>query len=96
MEKKIKKSELTRFAKDCIYAHEKAVKLLCISEELTRSSIGKELINDNKDILLEISKRFAKYAKENISIDLDNVEIQNTQNILNAIVDCCEENGWFE
>lgn len=93
---KIKKSDLTRFAKDCAYAHEKAVKLLCISEELTRSSIGKELANDNPDILLEVSKRFAKYAKENIGVDLGSGEIQDIQNILNAIIDCCEENHWFE
>lgn len=31
----------------------------------------KELINDNQNILLEVSKRFAKYARENINIDLD-------------------------
>ena len=96
MEEKIKKSDLTKFAKDCVYAHEKAVKLECISEEITRTNIGKALINDNPDILLEVSKRFAKYAKENISIDLDNRDIQNVQNILNAIIYCCDEHNWFE
>ena len=40
--------------------------------------------------------RFAKYAKENIGVDLDSGEIQDIQNILNAIIDCCEENHWFE
>jgi hypothetical protein len=96
MEEKIKKSDLTKFTKDCVYAHEKAVKLMCISEEIMRTQIGKELINDNQNVLLEVSKQFAKYARENINIDLDNGEVQNLQNILNAIIDCCEENNWFE
>lgn len=96
MDRKIKKSDLTQFAKDCVYAHDKAVKLECISEDIMRTYIGKELINDNQDILMEVSKRFAKYTKESMNIDLDNGEVQNVQNILNAIVDCCEENNWFE
>jgi hypothetical protein len=29
-------------------------------------------------------------------VDLDNGEVQNLQNILNAIINCCEENNWFE
>lgn len=44
MEGKIKKSDLTKFAKDCVYAHEKAVKFECISEDIMRNQIGKELI----------------------------------------------------
>lgn len=96
MDGNIKKSDLTKFAKDCVYAHDKAVKLECISEDIVRTYIGKELINDNQSILLEVAKRFAKYARENMNIDLDNGEIQNVQNILNAIIDCCEENNWFE
>lgn len=96
MEGKIKKSDLTKFAKDCVYAHKKVVKLECISEDIMRSQIGKELINDNQGIFLEVSKRFAKYARESMNVDLDNGEVQNLQNILNAIIDCCEENNWFE
>lgn len=89
-------TDYTQFAKDCVYAHEKAVKLMCISEDIMRNQIGKELINDNQSVLLEVSKRFAKYARENMNIDLDNGDVQNLQNILNAIIDCCEENNWFE
>lgn len=96
MDKKIKKADLTQFAKDCVYAHDKAVKLECISEDIVRTYIGRELINNNQNILLEVSKRFVKYARENINIDLDNGEIQNLQNILNSIIDCCEENNWFK
>lgn len=96
MEEKIKKTDLTKFAKDCVYAHKEAVKLMCISEDTMRTQIGKELINDNQNVLLEVSKRFAKFAKETINIDLDNGEVQNLQNILNAVINCCEENNWFE
>lgn len=67
-----------------------------ISEDIMRTQIGKELINDNQNVLLEVSKRFAKYAKETINTDLDNGEVQNLQNILNAVINCCEENNWFE
>ena len=67
-----------------------------ISEDIMRTQIGKELINDNQNVLLEVSKRFAKYAKETIDIDLDNGEVQNLQNILNAVINCYEENNWFK
>ena len=67
-----------------------------ISEDIMRTQIGKELINDNQNVLLEVSKRFAKYAKETINIDLDNGEVQNLQNILNAVINCYEENNWFK
>ena len=76
-----------------MYAHKEAVKLMYISEDIMRTQIGKELINDNQNVLLEVSKRFAKYAKETINIDLDNGEVQNLQNILNAVINCCEENN---
>lgn len=79
-----------------MYAHKEAVKLMYISEDIMRTQIGKELINDNQNVLLEVSKRFAKYAKEIINIDLDNGEVQNLQNILNAVINCCEENNWFK
>lgn len=39
MEGKIKKSDLTKFAKDCVYAHEKAVKLECINYYMDNDSI---------------------------------------------------------
>ena len=91
-----KKSELTRFAKDCAWTHEKAVNLVCMSEYISKTKIAKELENDNKEILLEVSKRFAKYTKENLEIDLANGEVQTAMNILNDIISCCEENNWFE
>ena len=43
MEEKIKKSDLTKFTKDCVYAHEKAVKLMCISEEIMRTQNRKRV-----------------------------------------------------
>lgn len=92
----VNKSDLTIFAKNCAYAHEKAVKLECISEEISKVGIARELMNDNQDILLEVSKQFAKYTKESMSIDLENGDVGNIQYILNSIINCCEENNWFE
>nr|DAV57642.1 MAG TPA: hypothetical protein [Caudoviricetes sp.] len=39
MEGKIKKSDLTKFAKDCVYAYENAVKFECTSEDIMRNQI---------------------------------------------------------
>ena len=93
---KIKKSELTRFAKDCAFTHKNAVMFVCMSEEITRSKIGKMLKEGNDDILLEVSKRFAKYATEGMEFDVETGDTQDTQTIINDIINCCEENNWFK
>lgn len=94
---KIKKSDITRFAKDCAYAHKNAVMLMCISEDISRSTVGKELINfDDEELLLKVSRRFAKFATEEMHMDVNVGEVQNTQDIINDIISCCEENNWFE
>lgn len=40
---KIKKSELTKFAKDCAFTYKNAVTFVCMSKEIARSKIGKML-----------------------------------------------------
>ncbi|MCT7397751.1 hypothetical protein N5B56_01450 [Eubacterium sp. LFL-14] len=92
---KIKKSELTRFAKDCAFTHKNAVIFVCMSEEIAHSKIGKMLKEENSGILIEVSKRFAKYATEEMEFDTETSETQDTQNIINDIINCCEENNWF-
>lgn len=94
---KYKKSELTRFAKTCSWGANQMLNGVCTAEEISHSDIGQDLINDDgKELLLEISKRFAKYAKDQMGFDLENGEVQNFQNIIKKIVECCEENDWFE
>ena len=68
---------------------------VCISEEIAHSKIGKMLKEENRDVLLEVSKRFAKYATEEMEFDIEIGETQDTQNIINDIINCCEENNWF-
>lgn len=91
-----KKSEITSFAKDCAYAHEKAVKFLCMSEQIAHNKIGTLVLDESgREVLVEVSKKFSKYVKEEMGFDLDNGDTQSCQDILNAIIDCCEENDWF-
>lgn len=70
---------------------------ICVAEEISKSDIGRELINDDEiELLLEISKRFAKYAKDQMGFDVSNGDVENFQNIIEKIIECCEENDWFE
>lgn len=94
---KYKRSELTQFAKNCAYGANQILNGVCMAEFITTSNIGKSLANiEDKELLLEISKRFAKYAKDQMSFNVENGEVQNFQNIISKIVDCCEEHDWFE
>ena len=94
---KHKKSELTKFAKTCSYGANQMLNGICVAEEISKSDIGRELINDDEiELLLEISKRFAKYAKDQMGFDVSNGDVENFQNIIEKIIECCEENDWFE
>lgn len=96
MDEKIKNSELTQFAKDLVVAHNSAIKYIVKSEDIEASKIRKEIITyDNQELLLEISKRFAKYARAEMSIDLECSSTQDTQDMLNKVIRCCDENDWF-
>lgn len=92
-----KYSKLTQFAENCVYAHERAIQLMCISEEMAKDEIAQEYKDSgDESLILEISKEFAKYTKENITIDLDIGEVEETVIMLNAIIECCEKHNWFE
>ena len=92
-----KYSKLTQFAENCVYAHERAIQLMCISEEMAKDEIAQEYKDSgDESLILEISKEFAKYTKENITINLDIGEVEETVIMLNAIIECCEKHNWFE
>ena len=55
-----------------------------------------DILNDDEKLLLEISKRFAKHAKDTMSFDVENGTVQDFQNLIEKIIECCEENDWFE
>ena len=93
---KHKKSEISRFAKTCAYGAHQMLNAVCSAEEISKSQIGRELINNCDDELwLEVSKMFAKYANDQMCFDVDTGEVQDFQNIIEKIIDCCEENDWF-
>ena len=94
---KYKRSDLTQFSKNCAYGANQMLNGSCVAEEISKSDIGLRLVNtDNEGLLLEISKRFAKYTKDQMDFDVGNGEVQNFQNIISKIVYCCEEHDWFE
>lgn len=91
-----KKSELTKFAKEIVYVQEKLFDAMCISDEIAHGEIGTIFKNGISDeLLIEISKRFAKYVKNNASVDVDNGDVQTCQDIINEVINCCEEHNWF-
>ena len=97
---KYKKSDLTKFAKDCAWGNTAFLNGLCMSEEIVHSELGHkithEFVEDNNTLILEISKRFAKYTNDTMIPDIETGEVQDFCNIIKTIIDCCEENNWFE
>lgn len=91
-----KKSELTYFAKVCARGAEQMIIGLCMAEEIAHSGLGEELINYNDDeLLLEVSKRYAKYAQTETDFSIENSATQDFQSLINKIVVCCDEHDWF-
>lgn len=92
-----KKSELTQFAKECARVSDHMFDGICLAEDMTCGDIAQKLIRTNNDELLyEVSKRFAKYAKNRYSFQIETGDVQNFQEMIEKIVDCCDENNWFE
>lgn len=91
-----KRSQLTYFAKDCAYGLKRMIDGICMAEEIVHSDIGVAFKNElDEKLLLEISKRFAKYTNDTMTFDVEVGEVQDFQSIICKIVDCCEENNWF-
>lgn len=92
-----KRSQLTHFAKDCAWGLSRMIDSICIAEEIVHSDIGIAFKNElDENVLFEISKRFAKYTNDTTTFDTDVGDVQDFQSIICKIVDCCEENNWFE
>ena len=69
---------------------------VCAAEGISKSNIRQDLINDDAELLLEVSKRFAKYENDQMSFDVQNGDVQDFQTIIEKIVICCEDNDWFK
>lgn len=91
-----KKSEITKFAKEIVCAQEKLFDVMCAADEIAHSEIGTIFKNGVSDeLLIEISKRFAKYVKNDTDIDVDNGDVHTCQDIVNEVINCCVEHNWF-
>ncbi len=102
---KFKKSELTKFAKLAVFTNKTILDAICTSEDLF-NDIGRYICNDYGDdevescnhVIYEVSKRYAKYAKETMLAEpnLNARTLDDAEEILRKIIDCCEENNWFK
>lgn len=96
---KDKKSDITRFAEACSCGSSLVCDVMCISEELTCSEIGRAIVqlldDEDSELLMEVSKRFSKYAKDTMALDLENAAVQEFCSLINKILHCCEKNDWF-
>lgn len=92
---KHKKGEITEFAKKCANAQHQMLNALCQAEEIVHSHIGNDFNSIDSDLLIEVAKRYAKYAKDECIFDVDTGETQAFQHIIDKIVECCEEHDWF-
>lgn len=95
---KYKKGELTLFAKDCASGAYQMLSGICIAEEIAKTKLCRELISEicDDELILEVSKRFAKYAKDELAFDVENGTVQDFQRLIYKIVECCDENNWFD
>ena len=89
-----KKSELTRFAKICADGAHCTLNGVCLAEE-AKGEIQRSILNGNDELLLEVAKRFAKVAKDEIAFNVESGEVQDFQNLIERIIECCDENDWF-
>ncbi|MBU5333579.1 hypothetical protein KQI61_15375 [Anaerocolumna aminovalerica] len=92
---------MTQFAKTCAYANNALLNVICASEDVLMTDIGKTLNHglesENKELIYEVAKRFSKYTKDEMLADanMNDAALSELTNVLSLIVDCCEENNWF-
>lgn len=97
MKKTKSKKELTGYAKDCARASKAIIDVMVMSEEISKMDFSKSIRNDDdKEFLLEIAKRFAKYVNDRMPVDLEVSTVQEMCDIINDLYYICEENNWFE
>ena len=60
-----------------------------------KGEIQRSILNGNDELLLEVAKRFAKVAKDEMAFNVESGEVQDFQNLIERIIECCDENDWF-
>ena len=69
---------------------------VCVANEI-KGDISRDILNNyDGELLLEVSKRFARYARDTMGFDVDTGEVQDFQKLVDKIIGCCEENDWFQ
>lgn len=57
--------------------------------------ISNGFLEDNEELILEISRRYAKYPNDEIVPEVEGASIQDFCRIIKILVDCCDEHDWF-
>lgn len=97
---KYTEAQIGNFAKmlsDCSYELTNA---LCLSEEVSHTEIGRVIANytgdDKSNLIYRISSKFASIVNDRSAPDLEVACVQDACNIIEQVVNCCEEHNWFD
>lgn len=91
-----RKSNLTNYAKVLAKANSYLVNGICMAEENVHSEICERILQGDEELLIEISKRFAKHTQDENAFYSEAGGLQDFKNVINKIIECCEENDWFD
>jgi len=93
---KFKRSQLTAFAKMCAEGAFQMLNGVCYAGDIIHHEIGRKLATtEDGELLLEVSRRFSRYARDQMGFDVETGEVQDFQSLIQKIVNSCEENDWF-
>jgi len=93
-----RESVLTRYAKECAWGAKRLIDGICMSEEISKTELGRTIAhgwNGSDELIMAVAKRFAKLANDRQAPDVETGEVQEFCDIIQKIVECCEENDWF-
>ena len=93
---KYQKSELTYYEKKIAKVNNHLVNDICMTEEIHIEDIFREILGGDKELLFEISKRFAKYTEDESAFFYNSSGLEDFNVLMHKIIDCCEENDWFD
>lgn len=66
-----------------------------MAEENIHDDICERILKGDEELLIEISKRFAKHTQDENVFYSNSHALQDFEKVINTIIECCEENDWF-
>lgn len=96
--KMYKNSDIKAFGKKCAEVEKSFIDSIYMAEKIYYSEIGKEILREigrDEELLIAISRQFAKYEDKRKKFDMNGWEVQLIQNMVELIVKCCEIYNWF-